>query len=142
MTLDERAQQAQRAAELRAAKERRLHQLRLQAAELGLHTPPHVLTEIDQLEHDLAALAAVAHPPVGEDVRRLLRRYDQLDLVTNTLAAAIGRLTRLEEAFDADRQLRSQRQTAVDRQMRALFAGLLTLTALILALMFLLLVRG
>jgi hypothetical protein len=46
---------AAHAAQLREVKQRRLDVLELQAGEQGSATPPHVLTEIEQLRTDLAA---------------------------------------------------------------------------------------
>lgn len=90
---------AAHAAQLRDVKQKRLDILEIQAGEQGSTTPPHVLTEIDQLRIDLAQLSVADAPVASEDVRKLLRRYDAVDLLTQTLAGALARLTAVEQAF-------------------------------------------
>lgn len=49
-------------------KRERLRRLEEREAAEGIDTPPHVINEIADLRHDIAALEPIAQPPPGSDV--------------------------------------------------------------------------
>jgi hypothetical protein len=57
------------ASKIADARRRRLEALELQAAELGISTPPQIATEIADLRRDLAGVAAPPLEPISEQER-------------------------------------------------------------------------
>lgn len=114
---------ATHAAQLREVKQRRLEALEIQAAELGNATPPHITTEMEQIKAGLIALTVAEVPEIQEDVKRVLRRYDQLDLVVQTLAGVVVRLTQQEQRSERDGAERIRRQTVLNAWLALLSLG-------------------
>ncbi len=54
--------------ELIAAHRERLRKLQIQAARYGDETPPHIATEIDRIEAELAQLKQAAATPISDDL--------------------------------------------------------------------------
>jgi len=134
---------------LRRVKQQRLDALELQAGEFGFETPPHIINEIEQLRAGLAAMEAVTHPPVSEDVMAVLTRYDQ---ARSTMAAVMNLssvVATIEKAISEDRQERGERQAtldqrffSLDRRMWVLAGVLAVLVAVVLLLVALSLING
>lgn len=89
---------------------RRLRELQLQAARDGPHTDPGVLIEIQELRNK--------YP----DVRDVGRDNAQLDydFLMNTVAAALQRLTLMEQRYQQDNRQRITRQFIHDLWMIAI----------------------
>lgn len=93
----------QHAERLIKKKRGRLFRLEEQAATMGIDTPPHVQTEIDDLRADIATLEAIAAPEPGADpeVKALTKRSfgdgDWAMLFTQYVLINT-RLTKVEEA--------------------------------------------
>jgi len=120
-------------AELRDTKQRRLDALEVQASQFGFETPAHITNEIDQLRIDLARLSMADAPPVSDDVRKVLRRYDAIDLITQTVAGVVVRLTLIEQAYKADGGERVRRQVRLN-----LWLGLISFLLIVLIIRFVL----
>lgn len=86
---------------------RRLRELELRAAAEGPHTPPEVVIEIQ----DLRAKHGIWN---GRAVQAGYRSSLDYEFLMNTVAAALMRLTRLEENIVSDRTERAKRQTALN----------------------------
>lgn len=84
---------------------RRLRELQLQAAQHGPHTDPGVLIEIQELRNK--------YPEVRE-VGISSRDRGDYDFLMNTVAAALQRLTLLEQRSDKDDKRRINRQLIHD----------------------------
>lgn len=112
---------------IQQAKLDRLEELEVQAAMHGNSAPPHILTERDALRTDLDLIGAVTDPPIGADLRRALRRYDQLDFNLNVTAGLVQRVTKIEEALTRDAAQRPIRQWILNGWLFAISIGILYL---------------
>lgn len=126
----------QLSAEVRRNKERRLDELEQQAAIIGVSTPPHVLTEIDDLRAELE-LVDVLQQQIDPKIREAAKGIDYSDLLLNFLASHARRLTSIEawqtsrdEKIEKDEAERVQRRNQLDIKDRRIY---LALGALILA---------
>jgi hypothetical protein len=75
---------------------RRLRELEVQAATYGPSTPPHILIDIDDVKSKLSAVEPLAQNVTDPQILALLRRYDQLDLLTGFLTDQGKRLRVVE----------------------------------------------
>lgn len=112
---------------IQEAKLRRLEELEVQAATHGTTAPPHIITERDALRTDLDLIGAVTDPPIGADLRRALRRYDQLDFNLNVTAGLVQRVTKIEEALTRDAAQRPLRQWILNGWLCIISIGVLYL---------------
>jgi hypothetical protein len=98
--------------DVQAIELRRLTELQKQAALTGPHTPPHVLIEIQDIQN--------RYPHVRP--RRADRAYSVLDydFLMNTVAAALERITKIEQHGLAERDSRVNRQLLHDAWMIAI----------------------
>lgn len=115
MASSEDRQHAQR---LIKKKKGRLYRLEEQAAQMGLDTPPHVTTEIDDLRADIATLEAIAAPEPGTDpeVRALTKRsFGDGDwaMLFSQYVLINTRLTKVEEKTDTIAQV--QQAASIER---------------------------
>lgn len=100
-------------AELRTALSERIRQREIQLARLGVEAPPHVVTDLEQAQRDLAALDVVERPPVSHEVIAVVPPADRERFFMAAildLTAQIAELKRLHEEDEARRELR-QRET-------------------------------
>lgn len=102
--------------DLRGALERRIARLEVQAAEFGLHVPPHILEDLEQARGSLAKLDTI--PPSHHE--RLLM-VAMLDLTSQV--AGVKR--ELEDERKRDSQDRIQRQHETDAYRAHIEARLL-----------------
>ena len=111
-------------AQIKAMDLRRLRQLQLEAAQHGPHTDPGVLIEIQDLRNK--------YPDVRDVGGRNNDRGDY-DFLMNVLAAALQRLTILEEKYHKDGTRRINRQLIHDIWMIVLTAMVFATLLLVLA---------
>ncbi|MBK9943663.1 MAG: hypothetical protein IPP13_18810 [Kouleothrix sp.] len=90
---------------------RRLNELELQAAQFGPHTDPGILIEIQEIYNQFPQFRNRA----GVDHARL-----DYDFLMNAVAAALQRLTLLEQSQESDKQRRRRRQLIQDLWMVAI----------------------
>lgn len=88
---------------------RRLKELQKKAAQHGPNTDPAVLIEIQDLLH--------RYPEQRREDRRLLLSQLDYDFLMNTVAAALKRLSELEEKYRNDGKKREFRQLIHDLWM-------------------------
>jgi len=81
------------ASKIADAQRRRLEVLELQAAELGNTTPPHIATEIEDLQRDLAGVVAPLEP-IGP-VERYQATMRAVMLLSQQLAAVEVKVERV-----------------------------------------------
>ena len=85
---------------------RRLHELELQAAQYGPHTDPGVLIEIQELY--------TKHPEIRRERNAIDHERLDFDFLMNAVAAALQRLTALEDKYRQDARRRYTRQVIHD----------------------------
>ena len=105
--------------DIRDALERRLHVLQVQQATLGLETPPHITTEIEQIERRLSEWTVAAKVlnggAVSEEVLRWLRQLAPNDLVIKTQMLQQMELRDLrKELQDGLEHRRTETESAID----------------------------
>lgn len=113
-----------RTSEVRDIELRRLAELEKRAAQFGPHTEPSVLIEIQDLHHK--------YPEIRQ-LNSGNRDTLDYDFLMNTVAAALQRLTELEQKFKNDGKARFTRQLIHDLWMVVIttivFVSLLLLIA-------------
>jgi hypothetical protein len=113
---------------IREAKLRRLEILEEQIAARGEYdADPKLTIERDDLKKALGLVDAVSNGGIDEETRKVLRRYDQVDLNISVLSNLVMRVTALEEWIGFDRTTRGKRQKVLDLWLGALTVLLLAL---------------
>lgn len=132
-------------AEVRRRKQQRLDALNEQAATYGVDVPPHVTTEIEDLERELETVGILERGQLDQPLRDLLGRFDERDLIGMFNADVMRRIRTLEnglsdlaETFREDSQKRQ-----ADRNRGALITGFMAaMMFVVLVLVILLLIVG
>lgn len=113
--------------EVRVAKQRRLDQLEIQAATYGLDVPPHISTEIADLQSELELVFVMSRPALDPRLRRVLAETDNVELLGKFIGAHARRLTDIEtwqskrdEKLLDDDKSRNQQRHKLDLVMGAL----------------------
>lgn len=123
---------------IRAAKLRRLEELEVQIAVHGeIDSPPHLLTQRDQLRTELGLLDPIGKPPIDAATRRTVRKYyqDDLDFLMDQLAKFGQRLTSLEETVRLDLAARRPRQLVLNVWLGGISATVIMVAIGVLALL-------
>lgn len=109
------------------AKLKRLEELEVQAATHGTLAPPHIINERDSLRAELGFIDAATNPPIDAQTKRVLKRFDQLELVVNVVAGLVQRVTTMEQAYQRDAAQRTIRQHVLNAWLAVITIGVLYL---------------
>lgn len=123
------------------AKQHRLEILKIQAATYGIDVPPHVVTEIDTLEDELAVVTIVGGKAIDPQIKELLYRSDQIELLSKFMGDHARRLmlqeNKLNEFIEEVKRwfaLRISQQLRLYIFLGMLFAGITITLLLVIAL--------
>lgn len=106
--------------EVRRRKEQRLEALRETAASYGLDVPPHVATEIEDLEDELATVDLLTQERRDQPTRELIDRSDPRELILRVRTDLSRRIRSIEESMRADAE-----QRHLDRSRGSLIIGIM-----------------
>lgn len=95
----------QNLSELIAAHESYLRQVQLQHARLGANAPPHIATEIERVEAELAQLRSAAATPVSDDLVEQLGPVGRYQLWMSHIMRLDANIGRVEKKVDELRDL-------------------------------------